>query len=287
MNDECGLAMNLLKIIEQKKSHMTKSQRVLAEYIRENIHDVGFMTYAELSKKTGVSEASIIRFFRMLGFDGVSEFKTHLKETIIRRPTPVIRIKETVSKIENNENVCKNLLNVDIAMLYEIEEHLSEDAIHSAVRLIKDARRIYIIGLGISRSIVEFLDFRFNRLNYPVVPVKNGGAELIERLFSSDKRDVIIVIGFFRPHKEIDITFRIAKEKGIRVIAITDSFSSPLAEKADIVLHARRGPKEFLTSLVAPMAVANILTIVLALEDKEKSVQSYTELEGMKEKYNL
>jgi len=279
--------MNLQKVIEQMKPQMTKSQFALAEYIMENLHDVGFMTYAELSKKTGVSEASIIRFFRFLGLNGVSEFKELLKETIKQKPSPVIRLKETVAKIEDKKDVCKNLLNIDKAMLYEIEENLSEEKLKKAVHVIRKARKIYIIGFGISRGIVDFLDFRLNRLNYPSIPVKIGGAEIVERLFGSSVDDILIAIGFFRPHKEIDIAFTIAKEKGIPIIAITDSFSSPLAEKANIVLHARRGPKEFLTSLAAPMAVANILTIMIALEDKNRSIASYMELEAMKEKYNL
>ncbi|MCD6396380.1 MAG: MurR/RpiR family transcriptional regulator [Spirochaetaceae bacterium] len=279
--------MNLNVLIEHKKSQMTKSQLALAEFVTENLHDVGFMTYSELSKRTGVSEASIIRFFRFLGLNSVSEFKELLKETIKQKPSPVIRLKETVTQIEDKQDVCKNLLNIDIAMIYEIEENLSESNLKEAVHIIRKARRIYIIGFGISRGIVDFLDFRLNRLNYPSVPVTTGGAEIVEQLFSATRDDVLIAIGFFRPHREINIAFEIAKKQGIPIVAITDSFSSPLAEDADIVLHARRGPKEFLTSLVAPMAVANILTIMIALENKEKSIASYTELEGMKEKYKL
>ncbi len=279
--------MNLNVLIEQKKPQMTKSQLALAEFVMENLHDVGFMTYAELSRKTGVSEASIIRFFRILGLNSVSEFKELLKETIKQKTSPVIRLRETVNQIEDKKDVCKNLLNIDIAMISEIEENLSESKLRKAVHIIGKARKIYIIGFGISRGIVDFLDFRLNRLNYPCIPVKNGGAEIVEKLFSASNDDIIIAIGFFRPHREINIAYNIAKKKKIPIIAITDSFSSPLAEHANLVLHARRGPKEFLTSLVAPMAVANILTIMLAFEDKEKSIESYTELEAMKEKYNL
>ena len=168
-----------------------------------------------------------------------------------------------------------------------IQENLSQDTIKKAGKIISKGRRIYVIGFGISRGIVDFLDFRLNRMGYPVTTITIGGAEVVEKLFSANEKDVIIAIGFFRPHKEIGISFDIAHEKNIPVISITDSFSSPLARGAAVVLHARRGPKEFITSLVAPMAVANIITLTLAMEDKEKSIHSFHELEGMKDKYNL
>ena len=274
-------------IIEKKKKKMTKSQIKLSEFILENIDEVGFLTYSQISRMSSVSEASFIRFLRFLGFNGFSDFKDLLKENLKNKVSPSIRMKETITKIENKEDLFKNLIKIDRAMLDEVEENWSEKKIEKAVLKIKEARNIYIAGFGISRGVVDFLDFRFNRLGYPSVPVVIGGAEVVEKLYSADKSDVIIVVGFFRPHKEMSIIYRIADEKKIPVIALTDSFSSPLKEGADIVLHARRGPKEFITSLAAPMTVANILTMILALEDENKAIDSFSKLESLKDEFDL
>ncbi len=279
--------MNVKAIIEKNKKNMTNAQLQLADFILDNFDDINYLTYSKISNRAGVSEASIIRFLRFLGFQSISDFKERVKENIKRKTLPSIRMKDTVERIEKKENICENLLNIDRAMLDEIQENLSQDTIKKAGKIISKARRIYVIGFGISRGIVDFLDFRLNRMGYPVTTITIGGAEVVEKLFSANEKDVIIAIGFFRPHKEIGISFDIAHEKNIPVISITDSFSSPLARGAAVVLHARRGPKEFITSLVAPMAVANIITLTLVMEDKEKSIHSFHELEGMKDKYNL
>jgi DNA-binding MurR/RpiR family transcriptional regulator len=110
---------------------------------------------------------------------------------------------------------------------------------------------------------------------------------VVERLFSATKEDVIITIGFFRPHREMEIIYSLAKKRGISIITITDSFASPLTKGASIVFHARRGPRETLTSLVAPMSVANILSIALASVDQNRALASFSELDEMKNEYDL
>ncbi len=274
-------------LIEKNRSDMTRSQCSLADFVLENIDDIGFLTYSEISRRSGVSEASFIRFLRMLGFNGFADFKESLKEHVRNKTAPSIRMKETISQIKKKENVFKNALNIDKAMLREVEDLWSEENTDKAVKLLKNARRIYAAGFGISRSVVEFISFRFNRLGYSVIPMTIGGAEVVEKLFNACSKDVIISIGFFRPHREISIIYKIAEEKKIPIIALTDSFASSLTEGAEVVLHARRGPREIITSLVAPMAVANILSLALAIDDGNKAIHSFSDLEKVKNEFNL
>lgn len=278
---------SISSLIEKNRFDMTRSQSSLADFVLENIDDIGFLTYSEISRRSGVSEASFIRFLRMLGFKGFADFKESLKEHVRNKTAPSIRMKETISQIKKKENVFKNALNIDNAMLREVEDLWSEENADKAVKLLKNARRIYAAGFGISRSVVEFISFRFNRLGYPVIPMTIGGAEVVEKLFNATDKDVIISIGFFRPHREISIIYKIAEEKKIPVIALTDSFASPLTEGAEVVLHARRGPREIITSLVAPMAVANILSLALAIDDGNKAIHSFSDLEKVKKEFNL
>jgi GDP-D-mannose dehydratase len=85
-----------------------------------------------------------------------------------------------------------------MAMLREGRKNWSEKDTEKSCLMIKNARRIYVAGFGISRSVVEFITFRFNRLGYRLSP-HIGGAEIVEKLFSANSSDIIITIGCFRP----------------------------------------------------------------------------------------
>ena len=217
---------------------MTKGQRKLADYILQNSQDMAFLTSAELSSRTGVSEATIIRFFRFLGFTGFSDFKESLQQSIKNKITPTAKMKETVEKIKNKENVFTNLLNIDRAMLDEVAENCLEQNIQSAVQYIKKAKRIFIIGLGVSKAVADFLEFRLHRLKYTVVTITGGGEEVVDKLMSCTGDDVVIGTGFFRTRREVMVAFDIVRQKNTPRIAITDSYSSPLANNSDVVLYA-------------------------------------------------
>ena len=51
-----------------RSAHMTKTQKIIAEYILDNASDACFMTSTEIALKLGVSESSVIRFSRTIWF---------------------------------------------------------------------------------------------------------------------------------------------------------------------------------------------------------------------------
>jgi DNA-binding MurR/RpiR family transcriptional regulator len=266
---------------------MSKKQLKLAKYILENAGETAFLTSAKLGEKAGVSEATVIRFAQFLGFSGFKDVKENLQQAIKEKITPQVKMKETIERIKNKENVFFNLLSIDKATLDEVNRNCSEKNIKRAIEFLRKARIIYIIGLGISRAIVNFLEFRLNRLGYNVITITSGGEEVIDKLMSTTQKDVIIGIGFFRPHRELIAALEMVKQKGVPIITITDSEFSPIAKNADVILNAKRGPAELMTSLVAPMSVANILILTLAMEDKKRSIDLFTKLDKLKEKYKL
>ena len=266
---------------------MSKRQLKLAKYIMENTEETAFLTSKKLGKKAGVSEATVIRLAQFLGFSGFKDIKKNLQQVIKEKLTPQVKMRETVERIKNKENVFHNLLSIDKAVLEDTGHNCSEKNIKKAVEYVKNARIVYIVGLGISKSIVDFLEFRLNRLGYNVIPITDGGEEVIHKLMGISQKDMLICIGFFMSHKELMVALDIVKQKKIPVVAIADSEFSPTAANAEVVLKARRGPAELITSLVAPMLAANILVLTLVMEDKEESIDSFARLDELKKRYNL
>ena len=61
------------------KTPLTKTQKMIAQYILDNSADACFMTSTEIALKLGVSESSVIRFSRSLGFSGFMDFQKSLR----------------------------------------------------------------------------------------------------------------------------------------------------------------------------------------------------------------
>ena len=81
----------------------------------------------------------------------------------------------------------------------------------------------------------------------------------------SKQGDVFIGITFSRYSKRTLSAMKYARDRGARVIALTDSQLSPLARVADHVLLARSDMASFVDSLVAPFSVINALIVAVGM----------------------
>ena len=59
---------------------LTKTQKMIAKYVLDNSADACFMTSTEIAETLGVSESSVIRFSRSLGFNGFMDFQKALRK---------------------------------------------------------------------------------------------------------------------------------------------------------------------------------------------------------------
>lgn len=66
---------DILYRITDRFDSLTNSQRVVANYVSENISNVAFNTLDELALKIGVSTTTVIRFARALGYSGYSDMQ--------------------------------------------------------------------------------------------------------------------------------------------------------------------------------------------------------------------
>lgn len=100
---------------------LTKTQQMIAEYILDNSADACFMTSTEIAAKLGVSESSVIRFSRSLGFSGFMDFQKSLRKDYQDK---VLSISSTITvpaqrvvkraKFDNNSDYIKRHLKMQL-----------------------------------------------------------------------------------------------------------------------------------------------------------------------------
>lgn len=262
---------------------LSKAQSRLARYILESETDVAFMSLGDLCKRTRVSEATAIRFAQSIGYKGYPEFREDLQSLIKETITPVVKVRRTAESYANG--LFGQAIDADLEILAQTRKDLSEEVFAEAVRIIANATEVYILALGVSRSLAAFLEYRLRQNAIRVRVVSQGGRSFFEGLASLGRDDAVIAVGFYRCAREILIGVDYAKEQGAKVIAVTDSVVSPLGKRADVVLPAKRGPVEILNSLAVPMSVVNALTVGVAVLRKQQTIETLEKVNRLFENY--
>ena len=265
----------------------SKGQKLIANYIVNHFDKAAFMTASKLGTTVGVSESTVVRFASEIGFEGYPELQKALQELIRNKLTTVQRMDVTNEQLEN-ANVLTKVLSKDIERVRRTMEETSQADFSAAVETICAARNIYILGVRSSGALAQFLSFYFNHIFPSVKHINTSSrAEMFEQIMRIGKEDVFIAISFPRYSKRTVQASHYAGKNGAKVIAITDSLQSPIADNADHVLVARSDMVSFVDSLVAPLSLLNALIVAVGLKRRDEVAQNYARLERIWDEYEV
>lgn len=278
---------DLLSRISAEMPRFSKGQKLIARYLIDHYDKAAFMTASKLGATVGVSESTVVRFASEVGFEGYPQLQRNLQELIRNRLTSVQRMEVTNEQIGSTD-VLSKVLNLDIDKIRRTLEETSKEDFNQAVDAITSAKDIYILGVRSSAALAGFMGFYFNHI-FPSVRLisTSSVSEMFEQMLRVGEGDVFIAISFPRYSRRTVSAARYAKSCGAKVIAITDSVASPLAEHADYLLLARSDMASFVDSLVAPLSLINALIVGVGLKNREEIAHTYHKLEYIWEEYNV
>ena len=266
---------------------LSKGHKKIAEYIMTRYDKAAFMIASKLGTIVGVSESTVVRFATELGFEGYPELQRALKEYTSNKLTTVQRIDVMNDQLSGND-VYEKVLNMDIDKIRKTLEEGDRDEFYRTVDTLCAAKNIYVIGARSAAVLARFLSFYFNMMfdNVKLVHTTST-SEMFEQILNIGENDIMIGISFPRYSTHTVKAFRYAHEQGAKVIAITDSKASPLAEYADNMLLARSDMVSFADSLVAPMSVINALIVAVGMRKSDYVVKNYERLNAVYDEFEV
>lgn len=272
---------DVLTAIKGLSPTFSKGQRRIASFISENYEKAAFMTAGKLGQAAGVSESTVVRFASDLGYEGYPEMRRAMQELVKNRLTTVQRI-EVAKDLITGADVPETVLSSDMSKIRHTLEELDREEFARAAQAISGARTIYIVGVRSSAVLSSFMGFYLNQL-FPDVRVISQSAfsEIYEQILHIGEGDVLVAISFPRYSRRTIMAMRYAKDKGARIVGITDSESSLVAQLADLKLYARSDMVSFLDSLVAPLSLINALIVAAAEASSRDLEESFQRLENI------
>lgn len=267
---------DVLQYLKKNYDLLTGSQKIIGKYVLDNYREVAFLSAIELGEKVGVSDATIIRFAQSIGFSGFAEFRSNIRDGIKNFDSPHKRLSKNLEIINDKNNLTMQVGKKDLKNLEEFLLHFDVEKIKQATDAICRAGTIYLVGIGSSGVLVDFLALHFRRMGFKVMAVSEGGVVNVEKIMSIAAKDLLIACSFPRYSKPTYHAINFAKKRGAKVITITDSNFSTVSIHSDIVFSLPIENATFFNSYIVPMELCNMLIISILENDKERI---YTSLE--------
>jgi len=269
----------MLNKIHTKYQTFTASQQRIAEYLTQHMEEAFVLSATEMAQKVDVSDATITRFVKSLGFSGFSEFKRDMGRHVLKGLSSMEKLAESAETLAPSESVLAEILKGDIDNIRSITAEISDEKFKEAVGRLSSARSIYVLGLRSSHALALYLSFNLRFFLESVNLLKPGIGDIPEQVLDCRNGDVLIAISFRRYTREVlDIAKKI-KKKRVFLIAITNTRLSPLGQLADMGLIVKTEIPTYIESFTAPMSLLNALITAIALKKKEAAVPALKRLE--------
>ncbi len=272
------------KTLAEHYDHLTKSEKRIANYLRRSQDEAAFLAAGDLADRLGLSEATVVRFARTLGFASYPAMRAVLQENFRKRVTHSVRLRGRLDELREAGDIFEKVTITEIDYLTQALQTVDRGALRKTAAAIMERDRIFVLGQGPSVSLVHLLHLRLTRFGKHVIPLTATGRETLEPLLLMTERDLLFAIGFFDVNPMLQIALDCAAERNCPVVLLTDTLGAVVGDRADIVLAARRGPVSAFHSLAVPMTIINTLLLEIASEHLGTVTSRLDKLDRLRER---
>lgn len=278
--------MNVISKITAAYDGLSKSHKAIARYVLENFDKAAYLNVEQLSRESGVSEATVVRFSSELGFPKYQQFQKAVLDYAKSKLTNVQRMELAYGRLSGTD-IFEKVLNADMEKIRATLSAHNAEVFNASLDVISGARRIYIIGLRSAASLASFMGYYFNLIFDDVHVISTSVGDIFDHIHNITKDDVVIGISFPRYSKRTINALYYAKKMEASVIGITDGELSPITKLADFSLTASSDMESFVDSLVAPMSLVNAMIVALGARKKDEVSETFEKLEHIWQEYEV
>lgn len=269
-------------ITKIQSMNLTKTEKLIADYILDNLNTIGLMTVTDVSLKIGVSDTSVIRFIRALGYGGFADFKRAMNERMVEQYnsnlSPMQKYTNTKDKLDEN-SVVKNVFFNAMELLSEATLTVDDRLVNKIADAIIASSNKYVIGFRGTACCADYFYRKALHFVPHLVLCDKAESNTMEKLIDLSDQDCIIMFSFPR-YSEINFSIlQLAKARGSKIIVITDRVTSPLAAYADYLITTNVNSVGFTNSYVVPLCFAEALSVLIGQKTREGSAQRMADLD--------
>ncbi len=266
--------MSVISKMKEMQSELTAKEKKISKYILQHLDKIVYMNTYQIADKCKVSQASVVRFAKKLGYSGFPEFKISFGRDMGRRDVEekINFIYEDIQETDELDDLIKKIAYANSNIIQDTYSILDTNTVKEAVEIIKNARKIFILGAGYSGIVAKDFHYKLGELGMNSICEADYHIQLAS-ISTLNENDVVFVIS--QGGKTVDIynLVKEAKKRKVKIISVTQMSSNPIRDLADIKISTIMEKNNFrstaLSSRIAQLTIIDIIYVALITENKE------------------
>ena len=220
-------AEGMLTVWENIKNNYEKlyaAEAKVADFIMNNPAQALDANVSETAELSGVSDATVVRFCKRIGYEGFYQMKLQLSHDMGKN--------WSLENPGGKQDSAQEKMMVIANNITTISRHIDKEVLKKCASAIDASETVFVIGNGYAKIIACDIMYRLTRMG---VRCSGGGYSEtdFENLSLGREGDVAIFISRSGEDKKTYKEMQLAKKKKMITVSLTDAIKCPMAQLAD------------------------------------------------------
>ena len=222
---------------------LTPTEKAVVNYINSNADKLSNMSIVDVAEESFTSPATVSRTIKKCGFEGFSELRYRVS-----------------AKEEHNHDSKKvnEILGKSLIEVTKTVENISITKVLNIVKIIKEAKRIYILARGLTELVAQEFNLKLQLLGYNTFLIVDPNI-MMNICKTIEKEDLVIAFSLRAETNEILESVKSAKNSGAKVVTCCCVRKSILEEYSDVTIvgykQSKTSIKEFEVTSRLPLYI--------------------------------
>jgi DNA-binding MurR/RpiR family transcriptional regulator len=255
LNGDMPRGIGIAPYLRIKQEGMTENESRIVEWFLTpgNLSNVSGIKEVALS--LGMSEAMVVKVSKILGFSGFRQLRSAIVEYFEHADHDITA---ELSPDDSPEDAVNKVFNLTVRTIVEGQAIVDPQVIQGAARCFFSANQRELYGVGGSNSICADVQHKFLKIGLRCSAYQDAHLMMMSASLLQPG-DVALVVSHSGRTTDLKRVVSIAKDNGAKIICITHSSNSPIAQLADFNICSP-APE---TPLLGRNASARILQLTL------------------------
>ncbi len=271
---------DILSALGAEVDELSPQTRQAARYLLDNPGEIAVTSMRSIAEAAGVKPNTLVRMARSVGFGGYSDFREPFRQSAAEGSLSFpdrARFLQAIGRGGSHNSLLADMAGAALDNVEWLFAKADACELKAAADLIDGARRANVLGVGTARPLAENFAYVASMAvdNVTAIPLIGLAIDDVARM---DSRDVLIAMTFSPYRAEIVDAVRCAAERGVPVVAVTDSHGSPLVPAArHAFVVPNDSPLPFSSCVAATALLETLLAFMIAAapDDAANSIDAF------------
>lgn len=268
-----NVSQKILSRLTEELDTLTPEAQKAARYVLENPTEVGVSTVREIASAAQVKPNTVVRMARQVGFEGYEDFREPFREAIRQGSVSFpdrARWLQDISRSGELGGLYADMIGATIQNIEDTFAGISAQDLERAAQTIWKCRQVFVLGVGVNNSNARNFTYLASTGMTDFHAIPRPGSTPADDLAWADERDVLIAMTCQPFRREVIDAVQIAREQGVKVVALSDSPASPIVRMADHAFIVSVDTPQFFPSSISLIALLEtLLSFVIAVASDE------------------